>query len=85
MNFEMVCKDVYNFPLINYSRFRLSTVLCFATIEFDEARPKVFFCIHKKLIYCLLLRSAPYLIVIDHVSRIREEIGGRNIQEHGLL
>ena len=32
-----------------------------------------------------MLRSAPYLIVIDHVYRIREEIGGQNIQEHGLL
>ena len=32
-----------------------------------------------------MLRSALYLIVIDHVYRIREEISGRNIQEHGLL
>ena len=41
-------KNVYNFPFINYSRLRLATVLFFATIVFDEARPKVL-CIHTKL------------------------------------
>ena len=41
-------KNVYNFPFINYSRLRLATVLFFATIVFDEARPKVL-CIHMKL------------------------------------
>ena len=42
-------KNVYNFPFINYSRLRLSTVLFFAIIVFDEARPKIL-CSHTKLI-----------------------------------
>ena len=37
-------------------------------MEFDEARPKVFFCIHKKLIYCLscLLSKNSKNVVILH-------------------
>ena len=33
---------VYSSPFINYSRFRLATILYFAIIVFDEVRPKVF-------------------------------------------
>ena len=32
-----------------------------------------------------MLRSAPYLIVIDHVYRICEEIGGRNERTRALI
>ena len=67
LSFFIKCSyNVYSFAFINYSRFRLATVLYFATIVFDDARPKVFLCSRETYhrLSCLLSKNSKNVLFL---------------------